>query len=176
MGSNDLTAGRKHMVYKKIESDEDVNALVLLAHEIWSDHFKSMFDSETLAQVIEGVQSKKAILSQIEGGYRYFFIIQDDKRIGYFAYKIGQSKKELFLSKLYIYSHQRGKGVGRKVLNHLETLSHDAGIGKIALTVHPKNTDSIRIYEKWGFSNLGLIQRQLDNGLVFEDVKMEKSI
>ena len=99
-------------MYKKIESDEDVNALVSLAHEIWRDHFKSMFDSEILTQVIEGVQSKKAILSQIEGGYRYFFIIQDDKRIGYFAYKIDHSKNELFLSKLYIYLNQRGKGVG----------------------------------------------------------------
>ena len=65
-------------MYQKIESDEDVNALVSLAHEIWGDHFKSIFDSKTLAQVIEGVQSKKAILSQIEGAYRYFFIIQDD--------------------------------------------------------------------------------------------------
>ena len=163
-------------MYEKVESDEDINALVSLAHEIWSDHFTSMFDSKTLTQVIEGVQSKKAILSQIEGGYHYFFIILHNKRIGYFAYKIDQSENELFLSKLYICSNQRGKGAGRKVLNHLENLCLDAGIGKIALTVYPKNTDSISIYEKWGFSNLGLIQRQLGNGLVFDDVKMEKSI
>jgi len=164
------------MVYRKIETENDVDTLIPMAHEIWSDHFKTMFDKETLPKLIEAAQSKKAILSQIEDGYQYFFIDQDDRKIGYFAYKIDQSKNELFLSKIYVYSGQRGKGVGKKVLNHLEKLSHDIGVSKIALTVNHKNTDSIKAYEKWGFSNLGLIKRQFENGLVVKDVKMEKFV
>lgn len=164
------------MVYKKIESENDIDTLVAMAHTIWSDHFKTMFDKESLPRLIEGAQSKRAILSQIEEGYQYFFIIQDDKKIGYFAYKIDQSKKELSLSKIYVYSNQRDKGVGRKVLNHLEKMSHEAGIRKIVLTVNHQNTNSIKTYEKWGFSNLGLIKRQFENGLVVDDIKMEKSV
>lgn len=164
------------MDYKKIESDSDINTLVEMALDIWSDHFKSMFDSETLPKLIEGAQSKKTILSQIEDGYQYFFILEGEKKIGYFAYRINQPSDELFLSKVYIYSDQRGRGVGRKVLNHLEKLSHDVGIRKISLTVYHKNTNSIKAYEKWGFTNLGLIKRHFDNGLVFYDIQMEKSI
>lgn len=164
------------MVYRKIESEYDVDTLVPIAHEIWSDHFKTMFDKETLPKLIEAAQSRKAILSQIEEGYQYFFIDQDDKNIGYFAYKIDQSKDELFLSKIYVYSNQRGKGVGKEVLNHLEKLSYAAGVSKIVLTVNHKNTDSIKAYEKWGFANLGLIKRQFENGLIVEDIKMEKSV
>ncbi|MBN1831711.1 MAG: GNAT family N-acetyltransferase [Deltaproteobacteria bacterium] len=163
-------------MYRKIESENDVDTLVPIAHEIWSDHFKTMFDSEALPRLIEGSQSKKAILSQIEDGYQYFFISQDDRKIGYFAYKIDHSKNELFLSKIYVYSDQRGKGVGRKVLNHLEKLSHDVGVGKIVLTVNHRNTNSIKAYEKWGFANLGRINRQFENGLVLEDIRMEKSL
>lgn len=162
------------MVYRKIESENDVDTLVPIAHEIWSDHFKTMFDSESLPRLIEAAQSKKAILSQIEDGFQYFFIIQDDRKIGYFAYKIDQPKKELFLSKIYVYSDQRGKGAGKEVLNHLEKLSHATGVSRIVLTVNHKNTDSIKTYEKWGFANLGLIKRQFENGLVVEDIKMEK--
>lgn len=164
------------MEYRKIESENDVDILVPMAHEIWNDHFKTMFDRESLPRLIEGAQSKRAILSQIEDGYQYFFIIQDDREIGYFAYKIDQSKNEFFLSKIYLYSDQRGKGFGRKVLIHLERLSHDAGVSKIVLTVNHKNIDSIKAYEKWGFANLGLIKRQFDNGLIVEDLKMEKSL
>jgi ribosomal protein S18 acetylase RimI-like enzyme len=164
------------MVYRKIETEKDVDTLVPIAHEIWSDHFETMFDKETLPMLIEGAQSKRAILSQIEDGSQYFFIDQDDRKIGYFAYKMDQSKNELLLSKIYVYSDQRGKGVGRKVLNHLEKLSHDAGVNKIVLTVNHKNIDSIKAYEKWGFSNLGLIKRQFENGLVVEDIIMEKSL
>ena len=164
------------MVYKKIESENDVDTLVPIAHEIWSDHFKTMFDKESLPRLIEGAQSKKAILSQIENGYQYFFIDQDDRRIGYFAYKMDQPKNELFLSKIYVYSDQRGKGVGRKVLNHLEKLGRNAGVSKIVLTVNHKNIDSIKAYENWGFANLGPIKRELENGLVVEDIQMEKSV
>ena len=112
------------MVYRKIETENDVDTLVPMAHEIWSDHFKTMFDKEALPRLIEAAQSKKAILSQIEDGYQYFFIDQDERKIGYFAFKIDQPKKELFLSKIYVYSDQRGKGVGKEVLDHLEKLSH----------------------------------------------------
>lgn len=83
---------------------------------------------------------------------------------------------EFFLSKIYIYSEQRGKGTGKRVLKHLEKLSHDIGIRKISLTVYHENINSSKAYEKWGFTNLGLIKREFDNGLLFEDVKMEKSI
>jgi ribosomal protein S18 acetylase RimI-like enzyme len=87
-----------------------------------------------------------------------------------------QPKNELFLSKIYVYSDQRGKGIGRKVLNHLEKLSRNAGVRKIVLTVNHKNIDSIRAYEKWGFANLGPIKRELENGLVVEDIQMEKFV
>ena len=56
------------MIYKKIESDDGINILVSMAHEIWSNHFKTMFDSETLPKLIEAVQSRKAIRSEIEDG------------------------------------------------------------------------------------------------------------
>ena len=134
------------MIYRTIDSDEDVNLLVQIAHEIWSDHFGTMFDTETLRKLIESVQSKKAILSQIDNGYQYFFIIENEKPIGYFAYKIDHSRDQLFMSKIYIYSDQRGKGIGKNVLRHLEKLSHDAGISKISLTVYHKNTNSINAY------------------------------
>lgn len=164
------------MLFNKIKSDEDIDILVSIAHDIWSEHFNTMFDVEDLPKLIEGAQSKLAILSQIQDGYRYFFIDEEDIKIGYFAFKIDKQKNELFLSKIYIYSDQRGKGIGKKVLNHIEKVSKDAGIVKLVLTVHHKNTDSIGTYERWGFSNLGLIKRVFDNGLIVEDIKMEKAI
>ncbi|MDY6958460.1 MAG: GNAT family N-acetyltransferase [Halobacteriota archaeon] len=162
------------MAYRRVESDDDIDVLVSMARDIWSDCFKDMFDSKTLPKLIESAQSKRAILAHIRDGYQYFIIDRDDERIGYFAYKIDRFRNELFLSKIYIYSDQRGKGVGKEVLNHLEELSHDRGIGKIALTVYHGNINSIKTYERWGFSNLGIIERQFDDHLVFEDFKMEK--
>ena len=163
-------------MYSKIETESEIDDLVEMAHEIWSDHFGSMFDDETLPKLIVGAQSKEVILSQMKDGYQYFFIIQNDTKVGYFAYNIDRSIDELFLSKIYIYSSQRGHGIGKQVLHYLESICHDAGVGKITLTVYHGNISSVKAYEKWGFSNLGLIKRHFDNGLVFDDIKMEKAL
>ncbi|MDQ6972714.1 MAG: GNAT family N-acetyltransferase [Mariprofundaceae bacterium] len=163
-------------MFKKIETENEITHLVTMAHEIWSEYFGSIFDSGILPKLIEGAQSRRIILSQIKDGYQYFFIIHNGKRIGYFAYKLEHSKREMFLSKVYIYSTHRGEGVGKKVLRHLESLCHNSGMNKIVLTVYHGNKPSIKAYEHWGFSNLGLIKRHFDNGLEFQDIKMEKVI
>ena len=164
------------MMYKKIETTEEIDALVAMAYEIWTGYFGSLFDSQTLSIVIESAQSKEAILSQIADRYQYFFINVRDERVGYFAYQIDQERKELFLSKLYLLAEHRGQGIGRKVLQYLETLSAEHGINKLVLTVYHKNTDAVKAYEKWGFTNLGLIQRKFNDGLICDDFQMEKSV
>ncbi|WP_161957633.1 N-acetyltransferase [Mariprofundus sp. EBB-1] len=163
-------------MFTSIETKSDITHLVVMAREIWSEYFSSIFDSEILLKLIEGAQSRSVISSQIKDGYQYFFIIRDGEKIGYFAYKLDHTKDELFLSKIYIYSNHRGEGVGRKVLSHLERIGHNSGISKIVLTVYHGNKGSIRAYEHWGFSSLGLIKRDFGNGLEFEDIKMEKLI
>jgi len=54
------------MEYRKIESDGDIDTLVQIAYEIWSNHFKSMFDSETLPKLIEVAQSKKLFFLRLK--------------------------------------------------------------------------------------------------------------
>ena len=135
-----------------------------------------MFDRQNLAKLIEGAQSKRAIKNQLIDGYHYFSIEKNKDRIGYFAYQKDQDNNSVFLSKLYLHENQRGKGIGRKVLQHLEKLCRDHDINKLVLTVYHKNINSIMVYEKWGFLNLGLIKRSFEDGFVFEDIKMEKPV
>jgi len=163
-------------MYEKIETKKEIDELVVMAYSIWNEHFSSMFDSQTLAELIEVVQSEKAVIKQIADYYQYFFINKDNKRIGYFAYKIEQDSGELLLSKIYIQAAQRGDGLGRKVLQYLEDLCCECNLSKIALTVYHKNINSINAYEKGGFLKQGMINKKFGNGLVFKDIKMEKVV
>jgi len=163
-------------MFKKINTEHDITHLVEMAHEIWSEYFGTLFDSETLPKVIEAAQSRRVILSHMKHGHHYFFIMHDGEKTGYFAYNIDHANDELFLSKLYIYANHRGQGAGKKVLGHLETLCHNIGISKIVLTVYHGNKDAITAYEHCGFSSLGPIKRDFGNGLEFQDIKMEKCV
>lgn len=163
-------------MYIEVNTEQDIDKLVGIAYEIWSKHFGQMFAADTLAKLIEGVQSKTAILNDLENGYKYFFINDAEESIGYFAYRVLPDENELFLNKLYIYSNQRGKGIGKKVLNHLEDVCHTSNIDNISLTVYHGNTNSVKAYEKWGFENLGLIKKVFSDDLIFDDFKMRKKL
>ena len=93
-----------------------------------------------------------------------------------FLHFVDLKKEELFLSKLYLRASQRGKGYGREVVKFLENLARDRRLGKITLTVNKNNTDTIRAYERFGFTNQGPIVQDIGGGFVMDDYKMEKAV
>lgn len=124
--------------------------------------------------MVEKFQSKTAISEQIATGYSYYLLEAGGDYFGYTG--ICPQKDELFLSKLYIRASQRGKGYGRRVIEFLEELAREKGLCKITLTVNKNNTDTIRAYEKFGFTNTGPVVQDIGNGFVMDDYKMEKAV
>jgi diamine N-acetyltransferase len=163
-------------MYQPIETKTDISTVAQLAGEIWESHFGPMFEKDVLTYIIDKVQSENAISEYIHKGYKYHFIVRDTRRLGYFAYKIKKEKKELFLSKLYIISGERKKGIGRQVINDMEGMCKDNSLTKITLTVFHKNGGAIKAYEKIGFKNRGLIKRDIGNNIIIEDYEMEKIV
>ena len=155
---------------KMIETVED------LAREIWNEYFVPMIGQKAVDFILSRFQSKDAIVRQIKEGYHYYLIRENHQAIGYFAVQTREEDKELFLSKLYLKLEKRGKGYGRKVIRFLENMAREKDLDRITLTVYPKNTNAMRIYEKIGFKMIGPILRDLGNDLIVEDYKMEKVI
>ena len=163
-------------MFIKVETENQIDNLVVMAKDIWGGYFKTFFDNVTLSKLIEAAQSKNVILDQIENGFEYYFIVENNETRGYFAYEIDSANNSLFLQKLYLFPEHRRKGLGKSVLDHLESLCAQKNLNKLELTVYHRNDNAIRAYEKWGFENLGLIERDFGNTLVFKDCKMEKSV
>jgi diamine N-acetyltransferase len=163
-------------MYTEIKTENQIESLETLAYKIWMNHFGPMFENGILEYLIDRVQSKQAIWNQIKDGYSYYFINGKGSPIGYFAYKISKTENELFLSKLYILSSERGKGIGRQVINHLEAICKKNNITRFTLTVYHKNSSAIKAYEKMGFKNMGLINRDIGNNIIINDFQMERSV
>jgi ribosomal protein S18 acetylase RimI-like enzyme len=163
-------------MYIKVENDRQIECLTRLAKKIWTNHFGRMIAKEILDVIIETVQSKEAIVEQMNDGLLYYLIPGKRSPVGYFGYRVSVSKGELFLSKLYILSTERRKGIGGQVLRHLETICRDKALSNIHLTVYPKNTSAIESYKKLGFRPAGTIHRDLGNGIAFDDILMQKTI
>lgn len=76
---------------------------------------------------------------------------------------------------VYVERAWRGKGVGRRLLERLIELARETGYHKMVLSTFPTNTEGVRLYERLGFSRVGVYheQGQLDGRWV-DTLIMEK--
>ena len=162
------------MIVEEVLNEAQIEIIEKLACEIWNQHFIPIIGKAQVDYMLETFQSKKAISEQIERGFLYYLLKTDDGFIGYMG--VQPKEDELFLSKLYIRSSQRGKGYGRKAVQFLENMVSEKGLNTITLTVNKNNLDTIKAYERFGFENLGPIVQDIGGGFVMDDYKMAKSI
>jgi L-amino acid N-acyltransferase YncA len=76
---------------------------------------------------------------------------------------------------VYVAREQRGRGIGDTLLGALETRAREVGYHKIVLAAFPTNAPGMRLYERYGFSTVGIYheQGQLDGQWV-DVIIMEK--
>jgi phosphinothricin acetyltransferase len=61
---------------------------------------------------------------------------------------------------VYVERGWRGKGVGRRLLERLIAIARDIGYHKLVLAAFPTNTAGMALYERMGFSPVGIYREQ----------------
>lgn len=158
----------------KFKKVENIKELAALASEIWHEYWVGLLSPEQIDYMVEKFQSEKAITNQINNeNYEYYFIIYENKNVGYFG--ISYKKDYLFLSKLYIKKDFRHHGFGTKAFEKIKEIAADASYKKIILTVNKYNTNTIKAYEKWGLKTIDSVVSDIGSGFVMDDFIMEYS-
>jgi len=160
--------------FKLIASDQELVKVEEMAKIIWHEHYTPIIGAEQVVYMLEKFQSAVTMRSQIENGYQYFLIIKNETPVGYFSFI--KKEEELFLSKMYIISEERGHGIGRIAFQFIETKARENHCKKIGLTVNKNNLNSINAYKSAGFKNMGALVQDIGNGFVMDDYLMEKLI
>ena len=162
------------MLIEKVLNENKIELVAGLAYKIWHEYFTPIIGKAQVVYMLEKFQSKKVIAEQIENGFLYFLIKNNNEYIGYIG--VLAKEKQLFLSKFYIASAERGKGHGRKAVEFLEKLAIEKGLGKISLTVNKNNLATINTYKKLGFESRGSIVQDIGKNFVMDDYIMEKNV
>ncbi len=160
--------------FKSVYSDQQIESVAALAHEIWNEYFTPMIGADQVSYMLENLQSFGPMKKQIADGYEYFQIISDSSAVGYICFRAGEN--DLFLSKLYLLKSARGKGQGKQTLQFIEQQARKRSLEKIWLTVNKHNSDTIKAYQKWGFKIVGEPVADIGGGFVMDDYKMEKVV
>lgn len=155
-------------------SKKDFNTIADLAHIIWTEHYTPIIGEQQVSYMLDTFQSAQAMEDQVKIGYNYYLLQHENTPVGYFSFN--QKDTFLFLSKLYVLSSERGKGIGRKAIEFIEDQANKLGKNKIRLTVNKYNRNSIAAYEKIGFVNINAIVQDIGNGFVMDDYVLEKTL
>jgi len=161
-------------IFIEVSTQDQIEVVEALAKGIWTEHYIPIIGKEQVDYMLDRFQSRQAISEQIEAGFLYFLIKEDNEFIGYMS--VQPKTDELFLSKIYIKAAKRKKGSGNKAIQFVERLAKKRGLTKVGLTVNKNNINSIKAYEKFGFRNVGAIVQDIGNGFVMDDYRMEKSV
>ena len=159
---------------KQVNDRESIDRVVILADEIWREHYISIIGVDQVNYMLEKYQSASAIQDQIKDGAYYFLIYFQDKPAGYFSFY--NQEDTLFLSKIYVHSSKRGTGLGRFSIEFIEEEAHKFGQSSITLTVNKNNANTIAAYKKMGFEVEEAIVMDIGNGFVMDDYKMKKHL
>lgn len=149
------------------DNEQEIKEMSEMATEILRDYYDPIIGKAQNDYMLDMFQSADAIRNQLDHGYRYFFVRDDDRKdLGFFAfYPRGNA---LYLSKFYLYKDQRGKGYARPILEFLKAQAKELDRNRIELNVN-RNNDTRFIYEKLGFTVAREEKNDIGNGFYMDD-------
>ena len=138
--------------------------LTKLARRLWSETFTGL--SYYTPEIVKGytdVAFTEAILEgEISDEKNQFFIVEGDGvLVGYAKMEIRkpveiiQSKKPIYLSRLYLDRQCHGTGLAKRVLDRLNDKAGALGFLSLWLSVYELNVPAVKFYKKHGFQKVG---------------------
>ncbi len=157
---------------KIAKTTSDILVIEKLANTIWREHYIPIIGLDHVEYMLDKYQSFNSMRDQIDNGSFYYMIFYNSKPVGYLSFY--KEEDALFLSKIYILRNFRGKNIGKAAMSFIEKTTVKSGLSKIVLTVNKNNLNTIKAYEKFGFTNKGSSIKDIGNGFIMDDYKMEK--
>lgn len=156
------------MNFEKVELKNvaDIAALSALATDIVREHFDPLIGKAQNDYMLSRFQTIEAITDQLEHGYQYYFVCEENQRIGFLAfYPRGEV---LYLSKFYLQKAQRGKGYSKLMLQFVIEHAKQYGLDRIVLNVNRDNS-AVHAYEHLGFVKIREEKNDIGHGFFMDD-------
>jgi diamine N-acetyltransferase len=155
---------------------EDVLTIEQLARQIWPATYGNILQPHQLNYMLDYFYNPAALENQMTRQNHHFIIcILNNTPVGFASWSLIDKAGVYKLHKLYVHTNTQGKGIGRKLIDHiLDKLNGDGAVAlKLNVNRHNKAKD---FYEKLGFTIIGEEDVDIGNGIFQNDYIMEKKI
>lgn len=167
------------MRFEPVGTEEQIKQLAAMADEIWHEYWPPRIGKDQTDYMVDQFQSFEALIRDIRNGeYEYWFLVDDEadeeRVVGYTGGKVEPETKRFFISKIYLYESERGKGYATRVIRFYNRLCGMRGLSAMYLTVNKQNDIAIRAYEAKGFETIKAAETDIGGGFVMDDYIMER--
>lgn len=162
-----------------IEKNTDFNftAIRAIAKEVWPIAYGSILSKPQLDYMMKMMYSIDSLQLQADKKKHQFILaIENGFTLGFASFELsfGETKKTK-IHKIYILSIHQGKGIGKKLIDYIETEAKNHHQEALLLNVNKYNIAQ-DFYKKLGFCIDCEVVIDIGNGYVMDDYVMEKVI
>lgn len=166
---------------------EQQEKLAVMADEIWHEYWPRLIGAAQTDYMVERFQSPDAIKRDMaEHGYLYWFMEDandaqgespgSSRIMGYTGGRVEEETHRFFISKIYLYKHERGRGYARETVEFYDALCRERGLCAMYLTVNKGNELGVRAYLGTGFQIVDSVETPIGEGFIMDDYIMERPV
>ena len=158
-------------------AEADLPCVAELAGVIWRKHYPGIITPEQIEYMLDLGYSREALRRFIvEEGAGLDLAYVANRLAGFAAYYRADHPDELKLDKLYVHHDYHGRGVGSRLIAHIEAAATTQGRPTLILNVNKHNAQAIRAYERNGFAVRESVVVDIGGGFVMDDYVMAKRL
>lgn len=164
------------IVIRPLET-RDFPAVADLARRIWLAHYATIITREQIEYMLGDRFTPQNLQAYLARDTRWMDVMErQDVLAGYCSYARTPLAHELKLEQLYLLPELHGRGLGRRMLVHVEDQARRLGCSSIMLQVNKRNDKAIRTYRRADYQVREEIVVDIGRGFVMDDYVMAKRL
>ncbi len=152
---------------------KDVPAIRAIAEASWKVTYVDIISVDQMAYMLEWMYGEEVLNCHLENGEQVFLLEEEEGEVlGFAAYSFHYPAEGVCrLHKLYLRPDQKGKGLGKRLMEEVKQRAREAGLREVQLNVNKQNP-AYRFYLASGFSVLREEVLEIGEGYVMDDYVM----
>jgi len=156
-------------------TEADLPAISELAGVIWRACYPGIITHAQIDYMLARMYALDTMREEIHSqGIRYDLLLVDNKPAGFASYGPTSEPGVIKLHKLYLLPELHGRGLGSRLLRHVEREVRRLGARRVVLSVNKRNTQAIAAYKRNGYVIAESVVTNIGGGFVMDDYIMAK--